>query len=119
MKQSNLTQIDSKTRGRIQTIVDRIVEVADPEKIFLFGSYAIGEGREESDYDFLVIKNGDYHKGELTEDIYMNLVGVGAPVDVVIVTPEEVDRYKDSPSLVIKSALEKGKLIYERGSKRN
>ena len=42
----------------------------------------------------------------------MNLHGVGAAVDVVVVTPEDVERYRDSHALVIAPALKEGKVVY-------
>ncbi len=45
-------------------------------------------------------------------DIYMNLIGVGQAVDVVVVTPEDVERYRDCPALIIKPALREGKVVY-------
>ena len=33
-------------------------------------------------------------------------------VDVVVVTPEDVGRYRNSPSMVIEPALREGKAIY-------
>ena len=66
-----------------------------------------------SDLDLLVIKSGDYHSGRLTEEIYMSLFGVGQAVDVVVVvTPEEVERYGASSAVVIGSALREGRLVY-------
>ncbi len=41
----------------IKKAVDRLVEVARPQKIYLFGSYARGDAREQSDLDFLVVEN--------------------------------------------------------------
>ena len=64
--------------------------------------------------DLLVIKSGVTHRGRLTGDIYMNLIGVGQAVDVVVVTPQDIERYKDSHALVIKPALCEGKVIYAR-----
>ena len=40
----------------IKKAVDRLVEVAHPQKIYLFGSYARGDAREQSDLDFLVVE---------------------------------------------------------------
>jgi hypothetical protein len=65
-----------------------------------------------SDVDLLVIKSGDFHRGHLTEEIYMNLFGVGQAVDIVVVTPEDVAQYRDSPALIIRPALEEGKIVY-------
>ena len=95
-------------------VVRRIVEVAKPEKIILFGSAARGETGFHSDLDLLVIKAGPVHRGHLTEEIYMNLLGVGQAVDVIVVTPEDVENYRDAHGLVIAPALREGKVIYER-----
>ena len=38
---------------------------------------------------------------------------LGAPVDVVVVTPADVERYRDSHALVIKPALREGRVVYE------
>ena len=93
-------------------IVRRIVRVAAPERIVLFGSAARGEAGPASDLDLLVIKPGRYHRGRLTEEIYLSLIGVGQAVDVVVVTPEDVDRYRDAPGLVIAPALREGRVVY-------
>ena len=34
------------------------------------------------------------------------------PVDVVVVTPDEVERYGDDPYLIIAPALKEGKVVY-------
>lgn len=39
----------------LERFVARIVDALHPEAIYLFGSRARGEGRADSDYDFLVI----------------------------------------------------------------
>ena len=41
------------------------------------------------------------------------LYGVRMAVDVIVVTPEDVERYKDSHALIIKPALQEGRVIYE------
>ena len=78
-------------------IVNRIVEAAEPEKIVLFGSAARGEMGPDSDLDLLVIKGGKFRRDRLTVAIYRALRGKDAAVDVVIVTPEEVERYRNWP----------------------
>ncbi len=95
----------------LDEIVRRIVEVAQPEKIIMFGSAVRGEMGPHSDVDLLVVKSG-VHRRRLSQDIYMNLFGVGQAVDVVVVTPEDIERYKDSFALVIEPALREGKVIY-------
>ena len=96
----------------LQEIVRRIVEIAQPEKIILFGSAVRGEMGRNSDVDLLVIKRGKFHQGHLTGEIYMNLHGVGQAVDVILVTPEQVARYRNAHFLVIAPALREGKEVY-------
>ena len=44
------------TEEQIQAVVRRIVEGYQPDKIYLFGSYAYGVPHEHSDLDLLIIK---------------------------------------------------------------
>lgn len=97
----------------LEEIVRRIVEVAQPDKIILFGSALRGEMGPNSDVDLLVVKSG-VHRRRLAQAIYMHLFGVGQAVDVVVVTPEDIERYKDSFALVIEPALREGKVVYAR-----
>jgi uncharacterized protein len=110
--------MDGQTTGDgngdvLAEIVRRIVLVAAPERIVLFGSAARGEAGPNSDLDLLVIKPGDYHRGRLTDAIYRSLIGVGEAVDIVVVTPEDVERYRDALGLVIGPALREGRVIYD------
>ena len=100
----------------LDDIVRRVVEVARPERIVLFGSAARGEMGPHSDVDLLVVKEGaDAHR--LTARIYGNLRGVDAAVDVILVSPDDVERYRHSHALVIKPALREGRVVYDaRGS---
>ena len=96
----------------LDDIIRRIVEVAQPEKIILFGSAARGDMNRHSDVDLLVVKDGG-DPWTVMGDIYGNLRGVGAAVDAIVVTPAQVERYKDSHALVIKPALHEGRIVYE------
>src|SRR5438552_18832486 len=96
----------------LDDIIRRIVEVAHPEKIILFGSAARDEMGPNSDVDLLVVKPGKFNRRRLATKIYDYLYGAEAAVDVVIVTPEEVQRYRDAPGLVICPALREGRIVY-------
>src|SRR5262244_2945909 len=95
----------------LHEIIRRVVEVAKPEKIILFGSAARGEMGPHSDVDLLVIKAGA-HRLDLTGQIYRNLHGVREAVDIIVVTPEDIERYHNSHALVIAPALKEGKVVY-------
>ena len=95
----------------LQEIVRRIVDKARPERIILFGSQARREGRTHSDIDLLIVKS-DVHRRRLAMDLYEVLADIGQPVDLVVVTPEDIERYGHSPALVLEPALREGKVIY-------
>ncbi len=96
----------------LRDIVRRVVEAAQPEKIVLFGSAARGEMGPDSDVNLLVIKGGRFQRGRLVERIYRQMHGAGEAVDIIVVTPEEVERYRNTPCLVICPALREGKVVY-------
>jgi predicted nucleotidyltransferase len=96
----------------LDEIVRRIVEVAQPEKIIMFGSAVRGEMGPHSDVDLLVIKSNVEHRGRLTGEIYMNMIGAGQAVDIIVATPEDIERYGDSIGLIYRPALKEGRVIY-------
>ena len=99
-------------RAVLDEIVRRIVEVAQPERIILFGSAAREEMSRDSDIDLLVVKDTP-HRRRLAARIYRRLYGVGAAVDVIVVTPADLKRYRNSHALVIKQALREGTVVYD------
>ena len=99
----------------LDDIIRRVVEVARPERIVLFGSAARGDMGPHSDVDILVVKDCA-NRRILSAKIRRNLYGVQVPVDVIVVTPDDLERFKDSHGLVIKPALKEGMVVYESTS---
>jgi len=81
----------------------------------LFGSHTQGSFGPNSDLDILVIKPG-VHRRKLAQAIYRQLYGVGYPVDVIVITPEDILEYGNNPILVIEPALREGKEFYDAES---
>lgn len=107
----------------LSEIVDKIVDIADPDKIILFGSRAkrikedatfLDDGK--SDYDICVLKTGIKSKREFAFKIYNGLLGVKAlvPVDVIVETPERFEKLKENKFLIYKQISQYGVIIYER-----
>ena len=96
----------------LDDVIQRVVEVAQPERIILFGSAARGRMGCHSDVDLLIIKDGA-DPLRLMARIYRRLHGVGVAVDAIVATPQDVERFKDSHALVFKPALREGKVVYE------
>ncbi len=94
--------------------IEAIKEIADPDKIILFGSHAKGKSNFDSDIDLLVLKRGVKNRRELAQKIYMNFTDIGAPVDVIVEDPVEFEIKKKDPFLIYKEIAESGKVVYER-----
>jgi uncharacterized protein len=113
-----MTRATSRTTGRVPDpevlaeVIRRIVEVAQPERIILFGSAARGEMGPDSDIDLLVVKAGVEHRRRLAQRISRRLFGVTTPVDLVVVTPEDLDRHAHSIGPIIAPALAEGRTVY-------
>lgn len=96
----------------IEKIIHRIVRTAQPEKIIMFGSHARDDAKPGSDIDLIVVVSGDIHRRKTAQDIYMNLVGVGYPADIIVLKPEDIEKYKDAVGVIIPEAIKEGKVIY-------
>ena len=93
-------------------MIRRVVEVAHPQRLILFGSAARGDLGPHSDVDLLVVVDQPVHRRRLAQAIYRNLVRVGFAADIVVVTTQDLERYKDNRYTVIRPALEEGQVVY-------
>lgn len=101
-------------REKIDEMVRRIVERFDPEKIILFGSHASGAAGPQSDADLLVIMPVQGSRRKQATEIDCALVEVDLPADIIVATPEEVQRDGNRVGTVMYPALRDGKVLYER-----
>ena len=97
-------------------IVRRIVGAISPDRIILFGSRARGQARPGSDYDLLVVKDTSDRTLTLARRAYRALVGAGGAVDLIVETPERLDKLRRFPGLFFADALRDGLIVYERPS---
>lgn len=96
----------------LNNAVARILSAAHPLKIVLFGSAARGELGPHSDLDLLVVVSPGTHRRKTAQLIYRQLIGVDFPVDVVVVTDEDIAQFKDHGGMVIRPALAEGRVLY-------
>ena len=85
--------IEPQTHDILTQIVERITEHFQPESIILFGSYARGTAHVDSDADLLVVMNVAGSKRKQAIEIDLCLQGSPIPTDVIVVTPEDIERY--------------------------
>ena len=83
----------------------------EDSKVILFGSYARGEERSDSDLDFLVIGPGV--EDRLGESARLGrLVGErGVPADVVVVSEDYVSEWGALPGTMLYDALTEGQVV--------
>jgi predicted nucleotidyltransferase len=85
------------------------------EKIYLFGSYAYGTPREDSDYDFFVVlKDGTENPLLVLDDIYRNLCGPNyKPTDILANYKSKFEWRSTQPTMERKITRD-GVMLYER-----
>ena len=85
------------------------------EKIFLFGSYAYGNPRKDSDYDFyVVLKDGMENPILVMQKIYEYMCDTNyIPVDILANYKSRFEKRSVQPTLE-RTIANKGVLLYER-----
>ena len=101
------------TENQISEIVKRIVENYHPDKIILFGSYAYGKPTKDSDVDLLIVKDDDLPKIERNRKVRKYLKGLMIPVDVIVKTNAEFNKWKNIIGTIVYPAAKYGKVIYD------
>ena len=99
-------------RVAIERLVQRIVEVAHPLRILLFGSAARGEFRSDSDVDLLVVMPEGVHRRRTAQRLYLEIRGVGIAFDLLVATPSDLEKHKDNIGLIYRTILQEGKEVY-------
>lgn len=95
-------------------IVTCIVDAIHPLKIILFGSSAYGTPTSDSDIDLIVVTETALPKRQ-TSVILWNLLGsIPFPKDIIVASREEFDFYSHEAGSVMRTANEKGVVIYAR-----
>jgi predicted nucleotidyltransferase len=97
----------------LQEIVQRLVEVYRPLRIYLFGSVARGEAGPDSDYDILVVVP-DEAPAELRDcgPAYRALQGLRVAKDVFVWRQTEFDRRLHLKASLPSTVLREGRLLY-------
>lgn len=107
------------TAEEIENVVARIVMVARPERVIMFGSYAKGRASVRSDLDLLVVMPTDTSTLFRAWDFEPYLGGSVVPVDVHVVTAEELEEYGREQYHFLHSVLRTGRTLYRRENETN
>jgi predicted nucleotidyltransferase len=101
---------------KIKEAVGRIVARFNPIKIILFGSRAKMRAKAGSDADLLIIMPVTGSRRKTATQIDLALFGIRIPLDLIVVTPEDVQKSQNRPGTLIYTALKEGKVVHERAA---
>lgn len=106
------------TQNQIDEVTQAIVRYYRPEKVILFGSYAIGTAREDSDLDLAIVKatKEPLHKrgAQVRLAIRQNGKIYYFSKDILVFTPKEMELLKNDQYSIVYEILKNGKTLYER-----
>ena len=101
--------------GLARKIVGRILSVATPTRIVVFGSAARGHVTTDSDIDLLVLQDGTCDLRAERTRIRQVLRGLERPFDIIVMATERFEETKDIVGGVAYPASRHGTVVYETG----
>jgi len=103
-----------KVKTIIQNMVKKLKNNYTPQKIILFGSHAYGNPKSNSDIDLLIIKE----TSERFIDRWLTVRRIltdptrTIPLEILILTPQELSERLAKGDQFIVEILEKGEVLY-------
>ncbi|HEX6270716.1 MAG TPA: nucleotidyltransferase domain-containing protein [Anaerolineales bacterium] len=111
----NVPTIDQRERipqEAIDEVVRQIAEKFKPQKIILFGSYARGNPRPESDVDILVVMETPLKESKQSLEIRRHL-SVMFGLDLIVYKPQHLEKRLEMGDWFLRDILREGKVVYE------
>lgn len=97
----------------LRATVRQIVLKFRPQRVMLFGSYAYGKPRPESDVDLLVVMETQLKEMEQAVQI-CQAIEYHFGLDLIVYTPDTLSRRLSLGDSFLKEIISKGKVMYER-----
>ncbi len=109
-----LVELGTKVQHSLGVAVDKILAVASPSQIILFGSQARGDADADSDIDLMVIEPLVDNPALEAVRLYRAVGWVGTGVDILVYSEAEFARRSTVPGTVLHQARTQGRVVYDR-----
>jgi predicted nucleotidyltransferase len=97
----------------LNEVVRRVLTVAQPERIILFGFAVTGQMTGDSDIDLLVVEPEPASTRDRSVKIRRALGDVPYPVDVIVISSERFEETKNIIGGIAYPANKHGRVLYE------
>jgi len=101
-------------RHEIERVATRLGRAANAERVILFGSHARGEAKENSDVDFVIIAESQQPRFKRSRELYKLLRPYPFGMDILVYTPQEIEKGKHCPVSFVSTVLKEGETLYVR-----
>lgn len=114
MIKSFVMQLPSPLPEQAKKIIEKIIGGYAPQAIYLFGSYAWGQPHEDSDLDLLIVKETSARRIDREVEVAECFESSDRrlPVDVIVLTPQEVERRRSRKDPFVEMIVSEGHLLY-------
>lgn len=107
------------TPEKVDIAVKTAIEVANPSRVFIFGSWARGEATENSDLDLAVFfpDSRKAELGELRRKISRGLDSIPMSIDLIVASEGHAAEFLGSVNSIYYKIVNRGKLVYDSGNR--
>jgi predicted nucleotidyltransferase len=101
-------------KNKIKHVARNMAIAANAERVILFGSYARGDATEQSDVDLIIVAESDLPRYKRSRELYKLLKPHPFAMDIVVYTPQEIEKGKKTKVSFLSNVLKEGETLYVR-----
>lgn len=100
----------------MERIVTFITSKISLERIILFGSYARGDNKKNSDIDILIIIKNLTNERKITGTLYKELLkeNISIPIDLLAIDYDKYNKLKNEAGYIYKTIEREGQILYDK-----